>query len=245
MVIAEKVAEEQEQTESAPTILLCAWRSLTVETAECMRIMEDLGWPTQTVRGDALIPRSRSRIVSNWYRKTTDDVFLMIDDDVVFEPQGAEKVVRLAREKRGIAIGAYPVKDGSHLACRAFVGQRLLFGEESPPVQILWPATGFMAVHRDVITAMIEARDEANHPRFPLCGAKGDNPMWPFFHCFWLTGEDGESEYLSEDYSFGEVARQLGFKTWLDPSVILYHLGQYPYNVHNMPTAEHVERPST
>lgn len=238
MVIAERAEgsalAESEHTTSA-SILLCAWRSLTVETAECMRVMEDRGWQSRTVRGDALIQRARSRAVSHWYRTSTDDVFLMIDDDVVFDASHAEKVVALAREKRCIAVGAYPVKDGGHLACRGVPGQELVFGDDSPAVKILWPATGFMAVHRDVIDAMVAAGD------IPLCNRKSDQPWWPLFDTFWIEGDD-DCEYLSEDYAFGERARRLGFETWLDQSVILYHLGQYPYNVFNMPTARQLKR---
>lgn len=223
------------------SVLLCAWRNMVIETVECLMMLRDRGWAYSIVRGDALISRSRSRIVSNWYRFTEEDVFLMIDDDVVFEPRGAERVIQLAREKRGIAVAAYPVKDGGHLACRRFPGQEILFGPDSPPVEIIYPATGFMAVHRDVIKAMIEAKTPEGKPHFPLCDANGLSPMWPFFDPFTLTYENGQSEYLSEDYAFGEVARQLGFKVWLDPSVTLFHMGTFPYNVHNMKNVKHIE----
>jgi FkbM family methyltransferase len=237
MVVAERAGVEEAQAAIATTILLCAYRSLTVETAECLDVMRNRGWSYQIGRGDALIQRVRSRVVTQWYRNTNEDVFLMIDDDIVFPAEGAESVVALAREKRSIAVGAYPVRDGGHLACRGFPGQEIIFGDSRPPVEIQWPATGFMAVHRDVLDAM--TRD------LPLCGRNAENPLhalYPFFDTFWIETEN-DTEYLSEDYAFGERARRLGFKVWLDPSVILYHLGGYPYNVHNMPTARHFERP--
>lgn len=216
------------------TVILCAWRSLLAETAECMLQLRDQGWGYVIKRGDALISRSRSIAVSNWYRQTDEDVFLMIDDDVVFETRGAEKVVELARKTRSVACAAYPVKDGTHLACRRFPGQEITFGPDSPPVEIIYPATGFMAVHRDVIDAMVAAQTPEGRPHFPLCDAHGLSPMWAFFDTFVLTGPDGGSEYLSEDYAFGEVARQLGFKIWLEPSVTLFHMGYHPYHVHEM-----------
>lgn len=233
------MASESSATETVAgvrpaTVILCAWRNLLAETAECMLQLRDRGWGYVIKRGDALITRSRSVAVSNWYRQTDEDVFLMIDDDVVFEISGAEKVVELARRTRSVACAAYPVKDGTHLACRRFPGQEITFGPDSPPVEIVYPATGFMAVHRDVITRMIEARTPDGSPHFPLCGRGSLSPMWPFFDTFTLTGADGESEYLSEDYAFGEVARQLGFKIWLEPSVILFHMGFHPYHVHEM-----------
>lgn len=209
------------------TVLLCAWRNMVIETVESLLALRDAGWGYAIARGDALIARSRSRVVTNWYLNTDEDVFLMIDDDVVFDLEHAEKVVRLAKEKRSIAVGAYPVKDGGHLACRRFPGQEIVFGPHSEPVEIVYPATGFMAVHRDVIAAMVGSG------QFPLCGT-GPGSMYPFFDTFAVVGEDGVGDYLSEDYAFGEQARRLGFKVWLDPSVILYHIGQFPYNVHDM-----------
>lgn len=230
------------------TILLCAWREMKIATAECMMKLRDLGWGYAIIGGDALISRSRSKTVSNWYIKCVDeDVFLMLDDDVVFQPEDAEKVVELARKTRSIACAAYPVKDGGHLACRRFVGQDILFGPDSPPVEIEYAATGFMAVHRDVIQAMVEAQKDGE-PVFPLCDANGLNPMWPFFDTFtvkWNEGQPNERyEYLSEDYAFCEQARRLGFKVWLDPSVILFHLGTFPYNVHQMKGVRSIEEPN-
>ena len=234
MTLAEREPVTEEAVAVRATVILCAWRNLLAETAECMLQLRDRGWAYMIKRGDALITRSRSLAVTSWYLRSNDDVFLMIDDDVVFMPEDAERIVQLAREKRTIVCAAYPVKDGGHLACRRFPGQEITFGPGSEPVEVIYPATGFMACHRDVITAMIDARTPEGMPHFPLCGEGTDNPMWPFFDTFWLTGPDGKSEYLSEDYAFGEVARQLGFKVWLDPSVILYHMGFYPYTIQNM-----------
>ena len=231
------------------TVLLCAWREMKIATAECLLALRDLGWGYAIIGGDALITRSRAKTVSNWYTHCADeDVFLMLDDDVVFKPEDAAKVIELARKTRSIACGAYPVKDGGHLACRRFVGQDILFGPESPPVEIEYAATGFMAVHRDVITAMVEARKEDGEPLFPLCDGKGLTPFWPFFDTFNIRHNAGTPEEyydpLSEDYAFCEQARRLGFKVWLDPSVILFHLGTYPYNVHNMKGVQPVDMPA-
>lgn len=256
-------------TQGAPTsIILCAYRNVVTETMESIAFLRDLGWGYRVGRGDALIERVRSREVSRWYKTTDEDVFLMVDDDVVFAPEHAQRVVDLAREKRAIAVAAYPVKDGTHLACRGFPGQVLTFGPDAPAVEIAMPATGFMAVHRDVITAMIEAKQVSNpdnapfvellddltrrgladspaaqgalqalnKPLVPLCYGNDLETMhwWPFFYAFWIEGQRGDVEPLSEDYAFGERARWLGFKTWLDQSIELYHLGQYPYTIQNM-----------
>jgi FkbM family methyltransferase len=233
------LARKHPELATRATVLLCAWREMKLATAECLIQLRDLGWGYAIIGGDALITRSRAKTVSNWYRQCADeDVFLMLDDDVVFKPEDAAKVVELARKTRSIACGAYPVKDGGHLACRRFVGQDIYFGPDSPPVEIEYAATGFMAVHRDVLTAMIEAKHPDGEPVFPFVDHKGLSPFWPFFDTFNIKHNAGTPEEyydpLSEDYAFCEQARRLGFKVWLDPSVILFHLGMYPYNVHNM-----------
>jgi SAM-dependent methyltransferase len=209
------------ETDTAPTVLLCAHREISVPTVECLFSLVGIGWPIALIYGDALIDRARAKAVSNWFRNERSDVFLMIDDDIVFKTEDAERVVELAREKRAIACGAYPVGDGGHLASRGHPGQRLDFNATAEPVEIRWPATGFMAVHRDVVAKMVEGLD--------LCYPDKPDAFWPMFTPF-VLGEN----YLSEDYAFGERAAQLGFATWLDPKTILHHLKIQALSVHNM-----------
>ena len=239
-MVATQEKQVTERVVAPATILLCAWRNIVVDTAECLIQLRERGWGYVIKRGDALITRQRAKVVSDWYRQTDEDVFLMIDDDVVFTEEHAAKVVQLARDTRSVACAAYVVKDGGHLACRRFPNQDILFGKDengidSPPVEIMYPATGFMAVHRDVIDAMVNAKDAAGEPLFPYCDALGDDgAYWPFFDVFSIKWDNGRWENLSEDYAFGEQALRLGFKVWLDPSVILFHMGTFPYNVRDM-----------
>ena len=226
--------DELEGAVAEATVLLCAHREVTVPTVECLFELVGRGWPVAMVYGDALIDRARSKAASAWYRNEAEDVFLMIDDDIVFRPEDAERVVALAREKRSIACGAYPVGDGSHMASRGWPGQRLEFGTDKEPVEIRWPATGFMAVHRDVIEAMSKTMKE--------CYAGEPDAFWPMFQPFPLSDVIEEAaDYLSEDYAFGQRALSLGFPTYLDPSSILIHLKVKGLSVYNM-TGANVER---
>ena len=64
--------------------------------------------------GDALIARSRSMQATKWLDVLTDaDVMVMIDDDIVFEPEDVWKIVEGARETRGIYGGAVGYLDWS------------------------------------------------------------------------------------------------------------------------------------
>lgn len=211
------------------SVLVVAHREIAAPTVECLMGMRDMGWPVAITYGDALVDRGRAKAVARWYREDSEDVFLMIDDDIVFLSEDAARVVELAREKRSIACAAYPVGDGGHMASRGWPGQELHFGPGKEPVEIRWPATGFMAVHRDVITALIGTSIE--------CYTGEPDAFWPFFQPFPLgqrPGYEGAADYLSEDYAFGQRAMDLGFNTWLDPQTILVHLKIQALSVWNM-----------
>lgn len=221
-----RIRTEQRQRTS---IIVCAYRSLSIPTTQALlKIAENLdGADTRIViGGEAGINRARSVAASRWYRETADDVFVMVDDDIVFQPSDIERLVGLCRDGHDIICGAYPVRDGGHLALRGKHGV-LTFGPNLPPVEIEYAATGFVAVHRRVIEALV--------PTLPLCHANQPFAFWPFFDFEAVPDEAcGGWNYLSEDYYFSKIAQAQGFATWLDPTLLLGHLGTVEINVRNM-----------
>jgi hypothetical protein len=214
-------------------LLLCAYRSVS---AAALRSIMDLcagsratvgnRWRLRTKTGDALIARSRNILVTSWWRETNDDVFLMVDDDVVFSPADADRLAELCRSGHAIVCGAYPTHNGAHLACRLPAGvTEVAFGPGQPPLEILYAATGFMAVHRRVIDALVAT--------LPLCHADQPWSFYPLFEARVVEGEAG-AEWLSEDYGFSAAARAHGCGVWLDPQTILQHLGEAGISVRNM-----------
>lgn len=219
-------------------VVVCANREIRVETHDSlMRLMyarsPEFDWQPGRAAESGLL-RARSVWASKWYREYADDCFLMVDSDIEFQPQDAEKIVKLCRETRGIAVAAYPVRDGGHLALRG-LSDDITFGADEPPVEIRLGPTGFMAVHRDVLDAMI--------PTLTLCHANQPWALWPMFD-FQVVPDPmaGGHNWLSEDWWFCERARQLGFKVWLDPSVALTHWGHVPVTVRNMDAVHALHR---
>lgn len=226
-----------QETGPSQSILLCAWRGVTTGTFDTLTQLarqglnkpydpDEPGWGILVQSGDAAIYRSRGRIVTAWYERLPDDVFLMVDDDVVFHPAAATRIIAHARATRGIVCGAYATKGGTHFACQMYAGQNIRFAADSPLVEVKYPATGFMAVHRDVIAAMIRTLPRVNQAM--------QGGYYPLFCPLVVENENGEYEELSEDYAFGERARRLGFTVWLDPAIYLEHEGTYRWTIHDV-----------
>lgn len=206
------------------SVLFCSYRSLSNHTAIAMNKLSSLGWRYNIHGGDALISRVRSIAVSNWIRNSDTPVFLMVDDDIEFNVEDAKHVADLALE-RGIACGAYAKHDASGLAVRGKGIDDITFGPNAQPIEIEYASTGFLACRRDVIEALIAT--------VPLCHGNTDWPFWPIFQPIVQPFAD-HYEYLSEDWAMCQRAMQLGYKIWLDPSVILTHYGQVGYTIYDI-----------
>lgn len=220
---------EEETGRGRASMLLCAHRSVNAEhlTATLRLCAGDEGWRLRTKIGDALISRSRAIVVTSWWRETNDDVFLMVDDDVSFTTADADRLADLCRNGHDIVCGAYPVHDGGHLACRFLPGTgEVHFGPDQSPMEIEYAATGFMAVSRRVIDALVAT--------LPLCHADQPWSFYPLFQTMLVPHPSSGHEWLSEDWGFCKLARDGGFTVWLDPQTRLVHMGSAGISVANM-----------
>lgn len=215
---------------NSATLILCAYRSVSLPTHGC--VMRLFGTPSENhwreqLGGEAGIARSRSIQVSRWFRDTDEDVFLMIDDDIVFDPDDANNLVARCRDGYDVIAAAYPTGDASHLAIRTLGPTRLQFGPGIEPTEMRHVATGFFAVHRRVIAAMVANLRYCN-----------SNTSWAFWPLFGFAVEDdpeaGGYNNLSEDYYFCNRARALGFKVYLDMQTCIGHEVKARLNVVNM-----------
>lgn len=212
------------------TLILCAYRSVSLPTHGC--VMELFATPShnrwrEQRGGEAGIARARSVQASRWFRETNDDVFLMLDDDIVFAPEDANSIVDRCRAGYDVIAAAYPTGDASHLAIRTLGDSSLRFGPDEEPREMRHVATGFFAVHRRVIAAMVEV--------LPLCNSNTSWAFWPFFgFAVESDPEAGGYNNLSEDYYFCNRARALGFKVYLDMSIAVGHDVLSRLNVMNM-----------
>ncbi len=121
--------------------------------------------------------------------------------------------------------GIYPKKGKRELAIHVLPGtKQLTFGEGAGLVEILYAATGFLLVQREVY-ATIQAK-----LALPVCNESFGKPLVPYFMP--LVHHDPERGvwYLSEDYAFCQRARDAGFRIFADSSLRLGHVGSYVYS---------------
>jgi Glycosyltransferase like family 2 len=187
--------------------------------------------PTARVRfapghNDALLCRARSKLATQ-FLASDDDVMVMIDGDIAFEPRAFHELARQA-VTHDIVAALYTTRSGGE-RCRPTsifnVNETVEFSNDPTPRPIRWAATGFFAVHRRVLEKLAPTL-EMHHP--------GEATRFrPFFQPFSIEGPGGPI-YLSEDYAFCERARRAGFTVHVNPAIRIQHLGLYPFTVNDL-----------
>lgn len=194
-----------------------------------------------TSANESLVTRARNRMVRIFL--DSDATHLMfIDADIEFNPFD---VFRLLLHKKPVVCAEYPMK-GVHF--ENLVGQPIVsveqarelatryvtnFDGENDPraggqqvktedglIAVKDAGTGFMLIERSVIEQMIERYDIAY---------ESDDPYMPGeWQAIFDTGiVDGR--YLSEDYWFCRRWQETGGTIWLDPQVVLNHIGSFTF----------------
>jgi hypothetical protein len=122
-----------------------------------------------------------------------------------------------------LCCGIYPQKGRRALTCHIMPGTpKLTFGRAGGLVEVLYGATGFMHVRREVYLKI------QHQLALPLANERFGSPMIPFFYPLLHPKEDG-IWYLAEDFAFCQRARQCGYKIIADTSIRLWHIGTYTY----------------
>lgn len=213
------------------SLLVCAYRSMSIQTHDaCIAVLSRPGWKHSVRYGDALISRARSVVVSAWYTQTDDDVFLMVDDDIRFTVEDAERLVEKCRDGYEIISSPVPVHNGEFIASRPLKGIKVDYDAHNP-IPMEYVGAAFVAIHRRVIDSLIDSVPLC-HPRLPIA-------FWPFFMPF-VQELDGDPVYLSEDWAFVARANSAGHQAWIDPTVRVGHKSDIILNLDNMHDFYHV-----
>ena len=171
---------------------------------------------------ESLIDRSRS-VMATKFLDSESDICLFIDDDIIeWSIDDINQIVADVNETGSIVGGCYSIKNATKPRICALGIDRgegsFDIGPQNGLVEVKYVATGFMAIPRKILAEMAA--------KLPKVNAYGDLLMHPFFQPIVHEGI-----YLSEDYSFCQRARELGYKIWLDPRIVLGHIGSYIYHL--------------
>ena len=171
------------------------------------------------VAGFAAIDQGRNQIASDALLDGFSET-MWVDADVGFDPAAVDA---LRSHGRPITSGVYPQKGKRSLASHVVPGtSSLKFGKGGGLTELLYAATGFLHVRREVYAA---TRDELS---LPVCNERFGKPTVPWFQP--AVRPDGAGEwYMAEDYAFCDRARRTGFEIWADTSIRLWHYGTYGY----------------
>lgn len=210
-----------------------AWRAFEAPNVSAvMNLLTHPGFSRLPLTGDADIVRVRSRGATRFLEQTTADVLLWVDSDIDFRDEDAVTLCRQACEY-GIVAGVYVTRSSRNpiLTSRLKRDVRVTFGTDPTPVEILWAAGGFTAVHRRVYERLAELPDMGVlHPDDPVLR------MRPFYLEYGAEDEDGKPVWLSEDWAFSETALRAGFPSYCNPAIRLRHWGVYGFSLEDLYT---------
>lgn len=168
------------------------------------------------------------------FLRSDADVFLAIDADITFQPEDAIKLCLKAQEN-GIVGALYVKRLGNHGSpVYFFDGDTVVFEPDARLHEVEYLAGGFMAISRKVFEGIRDFHGlELLHGHEVT--EEDDRSYWDFFSAREVWHESSQGRiHEQEDWAFCGRAKEAGFKSWLDPSIRLGHIGQYVYTVEDL-----------
>jgi hypothetical protein len=200
------------------------------------------GFVTNYLYNESLITRGRNELVYS-FLEGNDTHMLFVDSDIIFD---AKDVLRMVEYDKDVVCGIYPkksidwdkvvfsVKNGltkpqdlqvasCHYAFNAgdINSEKLMKDLEGTDlIEVRHAATGFMLIKREVFIKLFDKVDTYNIRYMTEQERK--------VRCFFDT-KISNDEYLSEDWFFCDLWKQYGGKIYIDPQVVLKHVGTHTF----------------
>lgn len=205
-------------------LVVCSHRSLSIDTFQSFtRLLTTVPQGhslTMSIGLEPSIAKSRSFWATIFLDKSKCDVLAFIDDDIEFDAKDFWKIVDRAYNEKCVVGGVYMMRKFPPVAVVS-VKDSFMFNGEVREVDGL--GTGFIAIHRDVMTAVASKGEKVE------CGKMYEGkPFRVYYPTFAEIVRNGVWE--SEDYGFCNLARENGFKILADTSIFLKHIGVYGYS---------------
>ena len=199
----------------------CYDHKLEVETARaayhCLYDPENPVGQLLFQNGDSLVTRARNTLVAR-FLETDMDYLLFIDSDIHFN---ADDVKELCKSDKHLVCGLYFKKTLPYqpVANQCFETEGMLNAMREC-------GTGYMMIHRGVFERII-FHEKAE----PYKNTTDDKSTYRKYDFFKVGVCPDSGLYLSEDYYFCKMVREVGFKVWLHTGVVGFHAGRavYPF----------------
>ena len=193
-----------------------------------------------TPANDSLITRVRNSIVAEFLSDDRATHLLFIDADIGFAPELPWKYLEADKD---VVCGIYPVKNLDVDKLRTIRGDvlprvaqaaslhyavKLKPGGRPEPVTGLLPvvygATGFMMIRREVFTRLAEAYPELGYDYAYTNDDQINNVAF-----FETAIDPATRDYLPEDYAFCKRWTDIGGEIYADIHSVFTHVGNYEY----------------
>ena len=176
-----------------------------------------------TLSKSSLIGHARSRVANFFLNNTEFEYLFFLDSDIGFD---ANDVLKLLQYQVHIVSAAYPMKV---LPPRYCVNVSYPEKRKGDLIKIDGNGMGFVLIHRRVFMDMarqypgLKYTPSDHHSEEPHSEAEMNNS----YHYF-AELKQGNG-FMSEDKAFFHRATQVGYDTWLDPTIKLNHTGYHIY----------------
>jgi hypothetical protein len=190
---------------------------------------------------ESLISRGRNSIVSKFYSQPKFTHLLFLDADIIFNP---ECILKMISEDKEIIGCPYPKKQlnwnkllndsqtpqtiDKNLYYYSDINYNLLQKGtlKDTILEVKDIPTGCMMIKRSLITALMMAHPDRKYIN-NIAGMSENNMNNFFYDLFGCGVVDGI--YLSEDYYFCHLVRQLGVKLYLETGYTFGHIGKQTF----------------
>ena len=182
--------------------------------------------------GDSLISRVRNSHITIFLDEFKDfDYFISIDSDLEiinkFENDNIFK--KLISHNKDFVGGLYALKnsqDEPQTSSLSLEGSNKL-SYNTGLIEMEWLSSGCWCIKRSALERMVLSYPELVYNGD---GSMSGKKVYGLYVPFIKEMEHGR-KYLSEDWAFADRWRSIGGQIFADTSVILKHIGKYPYEL--------------
>lgn len=170
-----------------------------------------------SLAGNSLIQQARNYLFTYFINKKELDYMLFFDSDIGVPEHALFQL--LCRNKDIIGL---PVPLKIPMIDKFPMSMGKVLNREGELLEVTGIPTAFMLISRKVADKVEEAFRDRIY-RNPV----EDDPIKEVYEVFKVGMIDGE--FHGEDYYFCYEMRQLGFKVYADPTILVKHWGSFPY----------------